>query len=98
MCHVWSCLRRGDADGEGTVNIADAIRILSFLFSGTGTIDCLEAADADDNGAVELTDAVRILAFLFLGQAAPEPPGHLDCGPDPENENPDLSCDSYDSC
>lgn len=65
---------RGDFNFDGTVDIADAIRILFALFLGQGSTDCLDAADADDNGQVETADAVRILEYLFTsGPKIPRP-------------------------
>jgi hypothetical protein len=91
--------RRGDTDNNNRLELTDAVRVLSFLFLGTGEITCNEAADADDNGKVELTDAVRILGFLFLGQVSPADPGPppAQCGPDPAGSSAHIGCDSY-SC
>lgn len=76
---------RGDADTNGELQLTDAVRILNFLFLGTGVIPCPDAADADDNGEIQLTDAVRILNFLFLGSGVIKPPGPPTepCGVDP---------------
>jgi hypothetical protein len=92
--------RRGDADGNRNLELTDAVRILNFLFLGTGVLNCFEAADSDDNGTLELTDAIRILNFLFIGGAArpPESPGPFTCGPDRENSPRDLGCISYPNC
>jgi PKD repeat protein len=73
---------RGDSNGDGTIDLSDAVAVLNFLFIGTGTLDCHDAGDADDNGVLELTDAVRILGFLFQGLAAPPQPHPL-AGTDP---------------
>ncbi len=76
--------KRGDVDGNGVLELTDVIRSLNFKFVGGGlTIDCQDAADLDDNGTLELTDDIRSLNFQFSGSASPpEPPGHLTCGPD----------------
>jgi hypothetical protein len=89
--------RRGDADGNGELEITDGINVLGLFFLGALQPRCLEAADADDNGVVEITDAIRVLGFLFLGGPAPLPPGPRDCGPDPAG-SPDLGCQVYTSC
>jgi hypothetical protein len=75
--------RRGDADGDGAVNLTDSVRVLNVLFLGIGAIPCDDAADADDSGAVDITDAVRILNVLFLGVGTIPPPGIDECGADP---------------
>ena len=79
---------RGDADGDGTVTLSDAIANLDFQFAG-GETDCLSALDFNDSGSVGLEDAVQSLAFLFLSGPAPEPPFPL-CGLDPTDDS--LGC------
>jgi hypothetical protein len=91
---------RGDADQNNTVELTDAIQILSHLFLGQSTRvpECEDAADADDNEIVELTDAIRILGHLFLGTGPLPAPGTPEnpCGPDPTTEGDSLGCVSYD--
>jgi hypothetical protein len=83
--------RRGDASGDGTVNLTDPVLLLNSLFLGRESPGCREAADADDDGVLNLTDAIAVLNFLFLGGANPPPPGPHDCGPD---RTPDaLGCE-----
>ncbi|MBI4604831.1 MAG: hypothetical protein HY721_22950 [Planctomycetes bacterium] len=88
---------RGDADGNGELEITDAVRVLGFLFLGGTGPPCLDAADADDNGLLEITDAIRVLGYLFLGHKPPEPPGPapLACGRDGGQE---LGCAFYSGC
>ncbi len=87
--------RRGDSDGNGQLQLTDAVRILNVLFLGTGVINCSDAADADDNGQLQLTDAVRILNVLFLGTGVIRPPGPPPdaCGVDPTEDG--LDCVRY---
>ncbi len=89
---------RGDADGNGALQLTDAVRILNVLFLGTGSIGCLDAADADDNGDLQLTDAVRILNVLFLGTGTIPPPGPTGepCGGDPTEDG--LGCGAFPRC
>ncbi|HAK96874.1 MAG TPA: hypothetical protein DCM87_18255 [Planctomycetes bacterium] len=65
--------RRGDANGDGTLNAADALRILDGLF-GAGALDCLDAADVNDDGRLDVADPVYLLAFIFGRGQAPPPP------------------------
>jgi hypothetical protein len=83
--------RRGDVDSNGIVEITDVVKLLGFLFLGSGTPECLEAGDTDNNGVVDITDAVTNLGYQFLGQPPPAAPGPLDCGPDPGGAT--LACD-----
>jgi hypothetical protein len=91
--------RRGDANADATLNVADPVAILTHLFS-TKALPCLDAADADGNDALELTDAVRLLGFLFLGTEPPPAPFES-CGADaggPGSEGSALGCESYEPC
>ena len=88
--------RRGDASGDGGVDITDGVFVLNFLFLGARAPTCFDAGDADDNGTLELTDAVRILNFLFLGGPPPSDPGPVDCGTDPSDDSL-VDC-SYEAC
>jgi hypothetical protein len=81
--------RRGDFDSDMAVDIADAIRVLLFLFGGGMDPACPDAADADDSGTIEIADALRILGYLFLAQAPLSEP-FSSCGPDPTQDA--LSC------
>ncbi len=91
-----SFFRRGDADGNGALEITDPINNLSFQFLGTFTPPCMDAADFDDNGKVEITDPIANLSHQFLGTAPPAPPGKDTCGPDPTADDDsvggDLGC------
>ena len=83
---------RGDANGDGSIDITDAIFTLGFLFLGGGAPPCEDAADADDRGTLEITDAVYLLNFLFSGGPEPPPP-HLALGEDPTEDT--LGCRGF---
>jgi len=87
--------RRGDVDGNGTVELTDAVFILGYLFQGQGAPGCLETADSDDNGQVDISDAIRLLGWLFLGGEPLSAPGSEECGRDPTPGDA-AECD-YDS-
>jgi len=77
---------RGDADGNGVLELTDSIRLLAWQFLGGPAPPCLDAADANDSGSIDLSDPVFILIHLFVGSVAIPPPGRPDsqsCGPDP---------------
>ena len=64
----------GDANGDGSVNIADVVYIITYLFLGGpppyfGLPFC--PADANGDGVVNVGDAVYIVAYLFLGGPPP---------------------------
>ena len=77
--------RRGDADGSCGLDIADAVYVLNYLFTGGETPSCLDAADPDDSGTIVITDPIFVLNFLFLGGREPLPPG-LQTGLDPTDD------------
>jgi hypothetical protein len=70
---------RGDSDGSGTVNIADAIYILGALFLGGPALECPASADADGSAAVNVTDPIYLLTHLFASGPPPQEP-YPDCG------------------
>jgi hypothetical protein len=94
-----SCLperfTRGDMDVDGSINVADAVRILGVLFLGHDPPGCFDAADAEDDGRINLRDPIYILGHLFLGGPAPPPPLGT-CGPDPTSD--DFGCDAFPVC
>ncbi|MGH9362080.1 MAG: hypothetical protein ACRD2T_09195 [Thermoanaerobaculia bacterium] len=71
-----SCTRgflRGDANGDGGLDLSDPVSVLFHLFFG-GTLGCREAGDGDSSGTLELTDAVLLLSYLFTDGAPPGQP------------------------
>lgn len=65
---------RGDVDGNGSVEITDAIRLLNYLFLGGDPPTCLDAADVADSGSIDISGAISILNYLFLGGRPPAIP------------------------
>ncbi len=80
--------RRGDSNADGTVNIADGVATLGFLFAGNQVLTCRDAADTDDSGKIDIADSIGIFNWLFLGQAPPAMPGPELCGVDPTPQGP----------
>jgi hypothetical protein len=65
---------RGDSNGDGSVDISDAVRILLHLFGGLEATVPLDALDADDDGAISIADAAAIPLFLFEDGPPPGAP------------------------
>ncbi len=83
--------RRGDANDDGTTNIADAVSLLTELFGNGPASPCADAADANDDGALDIGDPIAVLNTLFGGSGPPLPePGSSTCGVDPTAD--DLRC------
>jgi hypothetical protein len=68
---IVNVMLRGDANGDGQVNLADAVYIVNYLFIGGPPPDPLEAGDANCDGEVNLADAVYIINWLFIGGPPP---------------------------
>jgi len=83
--------KRGDANGDGSVDVADAVFLLQYLFGGGPSALCEDSADTNDDGGLDISDAVAILVYLFGGGSIPDP-GPETCGPDPTPDDL-LSCE-----
>ena len=66
-----SAAKCGDADGEGTINIADAVFLVAYIFSGGAAPSPLGAGDADCSGDVNIADVVYLVAYIFSSGPAP---------------------------
>ena len=88
--------RRGNVNGDGLVDISDALSLLGCLFiRGQPCPECDDAADANDSGRIDVSDSVYILLYLFVGGSPPPPPA-LCCGADPTDDG--LDCAAYPAC
>jgi len=90
-----SPFRRADVNGDGTLDLADPIYLLSALFLGAGPLPCEDAADSNDDGNLDLADAIHALSYMFVGGAKPPPPFNA-CGEDRSTDG--LGCDRFPSC
>ncbi|MGB1809925.1 MAG: hypothetical protein ACPHQT_06565 [Planctomycetota bacterium] len=63
----------GDANMDGSLNVADVITILGYLFSGNSTLNCPRAADLNADTNIDIADAIYGLSFIFVGGEAPAP-------------------------
>lgn len=86
-----SDFERGDASADGTINISDAIYLLSYFFSGGPAPSCDDSADVNDDGMLNVGDAISILGFLFTMGTPIAPP--MTCGQDPTPDS--LTCDAF---
>jgi hypothetical protein len=62
---------RGDANGDCTVDIADVIYLINYLFIDGPAPEPLEIADANCDGEVDIADVVYLMNYLFIGGAPP---------------------------
>ena len=79
----------GDVNGDGTIDISDAIYLLGNLFTAGPApiaIECppgaggLRNGDVNSDGSIDISDAVYLLSGLFLGGPAPV---EINCPPPP---------------
>jgi hypothetical protein len=73
---------RGDANGQGRVDISDPIYLIAFLFMAGKPIKCLDAADANDDERIDVSDAIFLLSYMFQAGRKPGAP-FPGAGPDP---------------
>lgn len=86
---------RGDLNEDGSLDLADPVFVLTYLFAAGTEPSCQSAADVDASGSVDPTDAVLLLNFLFLAGPAPREP-FPGCGEDDADST--LSCESFSAC
>lgn len=83
---------RGDCTADGTLNLADAVTALQYLFIG-GEIPCASAADHDDDGTLDLSDGISFLSYLFILGDPPAPPfPTVGADPTPDSLGCEVSC------
>lgn len=62
----------GDANYDTTVNIGDAVYLVSYIFrGGPAPVPFIESGDANCSGSINIADAVAIIDYIFHG--GPEP-------------------------
>ncbi len=83
---VDSDFRRGDANGDGFIDISDSVFTLLWLFTGRQAPDCPDAADTNDSGVVDITDPIALLSWLYAAGPRPAEPGPVACGADPTED------------
>ena len=85
---------RGDANGDGAINVADPIATLTVLF-GSVEASCAAAHDANDDEQIDVSDIIFSLNYVFAGGAQPAAPFPF-CGGDPTPGT--LPCVNFVAC
>jgi len=62
----------GDANGDGGVNVSDAVWIVNYVFVGGDPPQPLESADSNCDSMVNVSDAVFLINYVFVGGEAPQ--------------------------
>lgn len=67
----------GDANRDRTLNVGDAVFIVSYIFKGGEAPPWLCAADVNGDSDINVADAVYLVSYIFKGGPEPAP----DCYP-----------------
>lgn len=62
----------GDANGDESVNVSDAVYVINYVFVGGAAPDPMQIADVNCDESVNVSDAVYIINYVFVG-------GHNPC-------------------
>jgi len=63
---------RGDANGDGVIDLGDVLYIISYLYKGGPEPLPLEAGDCSCDGVVDLGDVLYLISYLYKGGPPPE--------------------------
>ncbi len=61
----------GDANGDGAIDISDAVFLIQYIFSGGPAPNPIAAGDANCDGSVDISDVVYLIQYIFAGGPAP---------------------------
>lgn len=61
----------GNANGDGNINVGDAVFIVQYVFGGGPAPAPVQAGDANCDGKVNVGDAVYIVNYVFRGGPPP---------------------------
>jgi len=62
---------RGDANGDGIIDLADVLYLINYLYKGGPAPDPFEAGDCTCDGIVDLGDVLYLISYLYKGGPAP---------------------------
>ncbi|MCK4427720.1 MAG: dockerin type I repeat-containing protein [candidate division Zixibacteria bacterium] len=62
---------RGDANGDGVIDIADVVYLVNYLFVDGPPPPAIKAGDANCDGIINIADVVFLINYLFID--GPEP-------------------------
>ncbi|MGE4632663.1 MAG: hypothetical protein AAEJ47_06455, partial [Planctomycetota bacterium] len=82
-------------NADGSVDVADTVYMLEFMFSGGPDGTCSDTLDANDDGLRDISDPIQVLILLF-GAGTELPPPWNSCGIDPTADA--LDCVAYAPC
>jgi hypothetical protein len=62
---------KGDATGDGVINLGDLVFIINYLFKNGPAPDPITVADVNCDGKINLGDLVYLINYLYKGGPAP---------------------------
>jgi hypothetical protein len=65
LTHVPPAFDRGDADGDGNINVSDVVFLIDFVFDDGTAPFPLERGDVNCDDKCNVTDIVYLIAFIF---------------------------------
>ena len=65
---------RGNADNIGSINVADLVYLVNYLFKGGSAPVTIQSGDANSDLAVLVTDLTYLVEYLFKGGQPPATP------------------------
>ncbi len=68
------CVRPGDVNDNGSINILDASYLINSLYKGGPAPPCPAQADVNGNGATNIVDVSALINFLYKSGPAPQCP------------------------
>ena len=66
-----SHVNRGDANGDGIVNVGDIVYLVSYLYKGGPEPTPAEAGDVNLDGIINVGDIVYLVSYLYKGGPPP---------------------------
>lgn len=89
---------RGDVNSDSRLDIADAVFVFSFLFTGGSDPLCLSAMNTNAEISLpNLTDGIYLLNYFFMG-GSPPPEPYPECGISFLEADLGLGCESTSTC
>jgi len=67
------CVKRGDANHDGIIDIADLTYLVNFMFKGGPPPPCQSEIDMNNDGVVDIADLTYLVTYMFKGGPAPAP-------------------------
>ncbi len=62
---------RGDANGDGIINVGDIVYLVSYLYRGGPAPDPLWVGDCNSDGIINVGDIVYLVGYLYRGGPPP---------------------------